>query len=144
MRFMIIRKADAQTEAGVMPSTELLEAMGRYMGEMEKAGILRGGDGLHPSSKGARVKFHKGKPTVTDGPFAEAKEIIAGYSIIEVGSREEAIAWAKKWPALDAGGEAELEIRPFFEAEDFGEEFTPEQREREAAMRERVEKKTKR
>lgn len=144
MRFMIIRKADAQTEAGVMPSTELLEAMGNYMGEMEKAGILRGGDGLHPSSKGARVKFHKGKPTVTDGPFAEAKEIIAGYAIIEVGSREEAIAWVKKWPALDAGGEVELEIRPFFEAEDFGEEFTPEQREREAAMRERVEKKTKR
>lgn len=141
MRFMIIRKADRQTEAGVMPSTELLEAMGNYMGELEKAGVLRGGDGLHPSSKGARVKFHKGKPTITDGPFAEAKEIIAGYSIIDVKSLDEAIAWAKKWPALDANGEVELEIRPFFEAEDFGEEFTPEQREREAQMRERIEKK---
>ena len=124
-----------------MPSTELLEAMGNYMGELEKAGVLRGGDGLHPSSKGARVKFHKGKPAVTDGPFAEAKEIIAGYSIIDVKSLDEAIAWAKKWPALDANGEVELEIRPFFEAEDFGEEFTPEQREREAQMRERIEKK---
>lgn len=141
MRFMIIRKADRQTEAGVMPSTELLEAMGNYMGELEKAGVLRGGDGLQPSSKGARVKFNKGKPTVIDGPFAEAKELIAGYAIIDVPSREDAIAWVKKWPALDANGEVELEIRPFFEAEDFGEEFTPEQREREAAMRERVEKK---
>ena len=141
MRFMIIRKADRQTEAGVMPSTELLEAMGNYMGELEKAGVLRGGDGLQPSSKGARVKFRKGKPTVIDGPFAEAKELIAGYAIIDVPSREDAIAWVKKWPALDANGEVELEIRPFFEAEDFGEEFTPEQREREAAMRERVEKK---
>ncbi|NUO63317.1 MAG: YciI family protein [Gemmatimonadaceae bacterium] len=141
MRFMIIRKADAQTEAGVMPKTELLEAMGNYMAEMEKAGILRGGDGLHPSSKGAKVKFHKGRPTVIDGPFAEAKEIIAGYAIIDVASRAEAIEWVKKWPALDGDGELELEIRPFFEADEFGEEFTPEQREREAAMRERIEKK---
>ncbi|HEX8849764.1 MAG TPA: YciI family protein [Gemmatimonadaceae bacterium] len=141
MRFMIIRKADADTEAGVMPKTELLEAMGSYMAEMEKAGILRGGDGLHPSAKGARVKFHKGKPTVIDGPFAEAKELIAGYAIIDVPSREDAIAWVKRWPALDGNGEVELEIRPFFEAEEFGEEFTPEQREREAAMRERIEKK---
>ena len=141
MRFMIIRKADAQTEAGVMPKTELLEAMGYYMAEREKAGILRGGDGLHPSSKGAKVKFHKGRPTVIDGPFAEAKEIIAGYAIIDVASRAEAIEWVKKWPALDGDGELELEIRPFFEADEFGEEFTPEQREREAAMRERIEKK---
>jgi hypothetical protein len=135
MRFMIIRKADAQTEAGVMPSTELLAAMGKYMEEMGKAGILLGGEGLHPSSKAVRVRFSGGTPTFIDGPFAETKELIAGYSIIQVKSREEALAWVKKWPKEDADGNAELEVRQIFEAEDFGEEFTPELREAEERLR---------
>ncbi|HEY4131165.1 MAG TPA: YciI family protein [Gemmatimonadaceae bacterium] len=135
MRVMIIRKADKQTEAGVMPSEQLLAAMGQYMEEMAKAGVYLDGDGLHPSSKGARVKFSKGKPAVVDGPFAETKELIAGYATIEVKTFAEAIEWAKRWPPLDADGELELELRPFFEAEEFGEEFTPELREREEKMR---------
>src|SRR5919199_1142357 len=139
MRFMIIRKADKQTEAGVLPNTELLEAMGKYMGEMVDAGVLRAGEGLHPSAKGARVKFHKGKPTVIDGPFTEAKELIAGYAIIEVKSKAEALEWVKRWPALDGDGEIELELRQIFEEEDFGEEFTPEMREKERRMREEIE-----
>lgn len=139
MRFMIIRKADRDTEANVMPSTGLLAAMGAYMESMGNAGILRGGDGLKPSSEGARVSFSDGKPSVVDGPFAETKELIAGYSIIDVPSLAGATAWAKKWPALDAGGNVQLEIRPFFEADDFGEEFTPELREREEALRARTE-----
>lgn len=139
MRFMIIRKADAQTEAGVMPSTELLAAMGKYMEEMGKAGILRGGDGLQPTSKGIRVSFSNGKPTVTDGPFAETKEQIAGYALIEVNSREEALEWVKKWPAIDAEANATLEIRQFFEADDFGPEFTPELREAEDRLRAEIE-----
>ena len=139
MRFMIIRKADSQTEAGVMPSQELLAAMGKYMEEMANAGVMRGGEGLQPSAKGARVKFHKGKPTVIDGPFTEAKELIAGYAIIEVKSKAEALEWLKKWPALDGDGELELELRQIFEEEDFGEEFTPEMREKERRMREEIE-----
>ena len=135
MRFMILRKADQQTEASVMPSEELLGAMGKYMEEMAKAGVLLAGEGLQPSAKGARVKFSGGKPTVTDGPFAEAKEIIAGFSMIEVQSKEEAIEWCKRWPALDGDGEVELEIRQVFEAEDFGPEFTPEMREAEERLR---------
>jgi hypothetical protein len=135
MRFMIIRKADADTEAGKMPSHELLAAMGQYMQEMMDAGILLGGEGLQPSSKGARIKFQGGKPTVIDGPFPEAKELIAGYSLIQVANREEALEWVKRWPALDGDGEAELELRQIFEAEDFGEEFTPELREAEERMR---------
>jgi len=138
MRFMILRKADAQTEAGVMPSTELLAAMGQYMEEMGKAGILLGGEGLHPSSKAVRVRFSGGKPSVIDGPFAETKELIAGYALIEVKSREEAIEWIKKWPAMDGGGNLELEIRPLFEAEDFGPEFTPELREAEDKLRSKI------
>jgi hypothetical protein len=140
MRFMIIRKADRDTEAGVMPSEELLAAMGAYMEEMGKAGILLGGEGLQPSAKGVRVQFSKGKPTVIDGPFAETKELIAGYSLIQVKSREEAIDWARRWPAADANGEAVLEIRQLFEAEDFGPEFTPELREAEERLREQMEK----
>ena len=140
MRFMIIRKADRDTEAGVMPSEELLAAMGAYMEEMGKAGILLGGEGLQPSAKGVRVQFSNGKPTVMDGPFAETKELIAGYSLIQVKSREEAIDWAKRWPAADTNGEAVLEIRQLFEAEDFGPEFTPELREAEERLREQVEK----
>jgi hypothetical protein len=95
---------------------------------MANAGVLLGGEGLHPSSKGSRVKFSGGKPSVVDGPFAESKELIAGYSLIQVNSLEEAVAWAKRWPPLDANGELELEVRQVFEAEDFGAEFTPELR----------------
>lgn len=135
MRFMIIRKADPETEAGVLPSEALLAAMGEYMGEMMQAGILLGGEGLHPSSKSTRIKFSGGKPTLTDGPFPEAKELIAGYSLIQVASREEALEWVKRWPALDGHGEAELELRQLFEAEDFGPEFNPELREAEERMR---------
>ena len=135
MRFMILRKGDRQTEAGVMPSRQLLEAMGAYMGEMTKAGVILAGDGLKPTAKGARVKFRRGKPTVIDGPFTESKEVIAGYCLIQVASMQEAIDWVKRWPALDADGEVEIEIRPLFEAEDFGAEFTPELREEEERMR---------
>ena len=135
MRFMILRKADKQTEAGVMPSRQLLEAMGAYMGEMTKAGVILAGDGLKPTAKGARVKFRRGKPTVTDGPFTESKEVIAGYCLIQVASLQEAIDWVKRWPALDADGEVEIEIRPLYEADDFGAEFTPELREAEERMR---------
>jgi hypothetical protein len=132
---MIIRKADAETEAGVMPSHELLAAMGAYMEELNAAGVLLAGEGLQGSDKGARIKFSGGKPTVIDGPFAEAKELIAGYAIIQVGSREEAIDWVKRWPPLDGHGEVELELRQIFEAADFGPEFTPELREAEDRMR---------
>ena len=135
MRFMILRKADAETEAGVMPSEELLAAMGRYMEEMANAGVLLAGEGLHPSSKGARVKFRGGKPTVMDGPFTETKELVAGYCLIQVGSRDEAIEWVRRWPALDGHGQAEIEIRQVFEADDFGEEFTPELRKQEERVR---------
>jgi hypothetical protein len=120
MRFMIIRKADEQTEAGVMPSAALLDAMQSYNEEMVRAGIMLAGDGLRPSRDGAKVKFHRGKPTIVDGPFAEAKELIAGYSIIQVTSREEALEWLRKWPVLDGDGEVELELRRLYEAEDFG------------------------
>jgi hypothetical protein len=135
MRFMIIRRADKNTEAGVLPDAKLLEAMGAFHEEMSKAGILLAGEGLHPTSKGALVKFSGGKPRVTDGPFAEAKELIAGFSMIRVKSKEEALAWVKRWPAIGTESEVELEIRQVFEAEDFGAEFTPEAREREEKMR---------
>ena len=135
MRFMILRLADKDTEASVMPSEELLTAMGKYMEDLAKAGVLLGGEGLHPSSRGARVEFKGGKPTVIDGPFAEAKELIAGYTMLQVKSEEEALEWVKRWPALDAGGNVRLEIRRVFEAEDFGAEFTPEAREREDRLR---------
>jgi hypothetical protein len=144
MRFMILRKADKQTEAGVMPSEQLLAAMGKYMEEMVKAGVMLGGEGLQPSAKGARVKFSRGKPAVIDGPFTEAKELVAGYCLIQVKSRDEAIDWVKRWPALDGDGEVEIEIRQVFEAEDFGAEFTPEMREHEERMRAQVAAKAKR
>ncbi len=137
MRFMILLKADENTEAGVMPSEELLAEMGGYNEEMVKAGVLLAGEGLHPSSKGARVKFSGDSRTVVDGPFTEAKELIAGYWLIQVKSREEAIEWVKRCPnPLD--GEAEIEIRQVFEAEDFGEEFTPELREQEERIRQQA------
>jgi hypothetical protein len=135
MRFMIIRKADKETEAGVLPSTELLAAMMKYNEELVKAGVMLQGEGLQASSKGARVKFSKGKPTVIDGPFNEAKELIAGFTMIQVKSKEEAIEWVKRWPALDGHGEVEIEIRQVFEADDFGPELTPEIRKQEQRLR---------
>ena len=135
MRFMIIRKADKNTEAGVMPSQQLLAAMMNYNEEMMKAGVMLEGKGLQASSKGARVKFSGGKPSVIDGPFAETKELIAGFTMIQAKSKEEAIEWVKRWPALDADGEVELEIRQVFEADDFGPELTPEIRKQEERLR---------
>ena len=135
MRFMIIRRADQQTEAGVMPSEQMLTLMGNYMKEISDAGILLAGEGLKPSSEGARVKFTNGKPRVIDGPFSETKELIGGYLLIRASSKEEAIAWAKRWPALDLEQNVELEIRQLFEEDDFGDEFTPELRKQEADMR---------
>jgi hypothetical protein len=135
MRFMILRLADKDTEAGIMPSQELLAAMGKYMEELATAGILLDGEGLQPTSKGVRVKFSKCRPKVKEGPFKRSKNLIAGYAMIQVKSKEEAIEWVKRWPILDANGEVELEIRQVFEADDFGTEFTPELREREARMR---------
>ena len=138
MRFMIIRKADKDTEAGVMPTQELIDAMGKYDEELVRAGVMLAGEGLQPSAKGARVRFDGGKATVTDGPFPETKELIAGFTMIEVASRAEALEWVKKWPPLDAVGGLELEIRQVFEAEDFGEAFTPEARAAEERMREQL------
>ncbi len=120
MRFMIIRKADKDTEAGLMPTEELLAAMGQYNEQLMKAGAMLDGAGLQPSSKGARVKFSGGTPTVIDGPFDEAKELIAGFSIIQAKSKAEAIEWVKRWPVLDGGGNVEIEIRQMYELEDFG------------------------
>jgi hypothetical protein len=122
MRFMIIRKADRETEAGAAPTEALISAMLAYNDEMIKAGVMLDGAGLQRSAKGARVSFSGGKPTVVDGPFAETKELIAGYSIIEVESKDEAIAWIKRWPPLDGGGNVQLELRQLFSAEDFGEQ----------------------
>jgi hypothetical protein len=117
MRFMIIRRSDKNTEAGCLPTGELLAAMLKYHEDLGKAGVLLQGEGLQPSAKGVRVKFNDGKPMVTDGPFTETKELIAGFTMIQVRSREEAIEWVKRWPALD--GDVELEVRQVFEAEDF-------------------------
>jgi len=135
MRFMIIRKADAFTEGDDMPNEALLVAMGNYIEEMTRAGVMLSGNGLKPSREGARVKFHGGKPNVIDGPFAETKELVAGFSMIQCASKAEAIEWVKKWPQIDGDGEVEIEIRPLYEAEDFGEAFTPEERQREERMR---------
>jgi hypothetical protein len=128
MRFMIIVKATKDSEAGVMPSEKLLTAMGKYNEELAKAGIMLAGDGLQPSSKGARVRFSGPKRTVVDGPFAETKELIAGFWIWKVKSKEEAIEWVKRCPN-PMPGDSEIEIRQLFEAEDFGEQFTPELKE---------------
>ncbi|KAA0987026.1 YciI family protein [Pseudomonas sp. ANT_J28] len=135
MRFMIIVKASQDSEAGVMPSEELMTAMGNYNEELVKAGILIEGDGLQPSSKGARVRFSGDQRTVIDGPFAETKELIAGYWIWQVKSKQEAIDWVKRCPNPMPGTDAEIEIRQVFEAEDFGAEFTPELREQEERLR---------
>ncbi|MGH8655813.1 MAG: YciI family protein [Gammaproteobacteria bacterium] len=134
MRFMILVKADKNSEEGVMPSEMLLAEMGKYNEELAKAGVLLAGEGLHPSSKGARVRFSGAKRTVIDGPFAETKELIAGFWLWQVKSKEEAIEWLKRAPF----GETEVEIRQVFEAEDFGPAFTPELREQEERLRARV------
>lgn len=119
MRFMIIRKADKNTEAGVQPSAQLIADMLKFHQEMAEAGILLGGDdGLHPSVRGARIKFSNGKPVVTDGPFTEAKELIAGYTLIQVNSKAEALEWARRWPLTDADGTVELELRQVYEPEE--------------------------
>jgi hypothetical protein len=134
MRFMMLVKADGSSEAGLLPTREQLTRMGAYNEELVKAGVLLGGEGLHPSSRGARVNFSGGEPTVIDGPFTEAKELVAGYWIIQVGSKEEAIEWARRVPFE----EGEIEIRQVFQAEDFGPEFTPELREQEEQLRAQV------
>ncbi len=135
MRVMVIVKASEDSEAGVMPSEKELAAMGKYNEELVDAGIMVHGDGLHPSSQGVRVRFSGDDRTVTDGPFAQTKELIAGYWVWKVDSMEHAVEWLKRAP-FDGG--AEVEIRPFFEAEDFGEELTPELREQEDRLRERI------
>lgn len=137
MRFMVIVKANKDSEAGVMPTKELLTAMGKFNEELVKAGVMQAGEGLHPSSRGARVKFSGGKTTVIDGPFAETKELVAGYWMWQVKSKQEAIDWLKRAPFEDT----EVEIRQVFEAEDFGDEFTPELREREERLRKEMETK---
>ena len=134
MRFMVIVKATKDSEAGIMPSTELFAAMGKYNEELVKAGVMLAGEGLQPSSKGARVRFSGDNRTVIDGPFTETKELIAGFWLWQVRSKEEAIEWVKRCPN-PMPGESEIEIRQVFEAEDFGEEFTPEARAREARVR---------
>ena len=134
MRFMVMVKATKDSEAGVLPSEELLTAMGKYNEELVKAGVMLAGEGLQPSSKGARVKFSGDKRTVTDGPFTETKELIAGFWLIQVKSKEEAIEWVKRAPN-PMPGESEIEIRQVFETEDFGEELTPELREQEERLR---------
>lgn len=136
MRFMVLVKADKDSEAGVMPSEELLTEMGKFNEELVNAGVMLAGEGLHPTSKGVRVKFTGKQPTVIDGPFAETKELVAGFWIWKCASLAEAIDWIKRSPFQDT----EIEIRKIFEAEDFGAEFTPELREQEERLREKTEK----
>ena len=140
MRFMVIVKATKSSEAGVLPSEKLLAEMGKFNEELIKAGVMLAGEGLHPSSKGARVRFEREKRTVIDGPFAETKELVAGFWLWKCASLPEAIEWAKRCPNPMPGEEAELEIRQVFEAEDFGAEFTPELREQEERLRAEIEK----
>lgn len=138
MRVMVIVKASADSEAGVMPGAELLTAMGAYNEELVKAGIMVAGEGLHPSSRGKRVRFTDGGRTVIDGPFSETKELVAGFWLWQVSSMDEAVEWAKRCPNPMPGTEAELEIRPVFENDDFGEALTPELREQEDRLRAEV------
>lgn len=137
MRFMVMIKANSDTEAGVMPGEEILAAMGLYNEELANAGVLLGGEGLHPSSRGARVQFSEGQCSVVDGPFAETRELIAGYWMFQTASMQEAIDWVKRCPQ-SAIGDSEIEIRQVFEAEDFGAEFTPELREQEERLRAQI------
>ncbi|HEU0091374.1 MAG TPA: YciI family protein [Vicinamibacteria bacterium] len=136
MRFMVLVKADKNSEAGVLPDTKLLTAMGKFNEELVKAGVMLAGEGLQPTSKGARVKFSGGKKTVIDGPFTEAKELVAGFWLWQVKSKAEAIEWLKRAPFE----ETEVEIRQIFEAEDFGANLTPELREQEERLRKQTEK----
>ena len=135
MRVMVLVKADKDSEAGVMPSEQLLTDMGKFNEELVKAGVMLAGEGLHPSSKGKRVRFSGNNPTVIDGPFAETKELVAGFWMWKVKSMDEAVEWLKRAPFQDT----EVEIRPVFEAEDFGAEFTPELREQEERLRAQIE-----
>jgi hypothetical protein len=135
MRFMVLVPGSPESEAGEMPSTEILEAMTKYNEELAKAGVMLAGEGLHPTSKGARVRFDGGERTVIDGPFTEAKELVAGFWIWECASRDEAIEWLKRAPF---GGGTEIELRPIFEADDFAGQMTPELRDANDALRERV------
>lgn len=135
MRCLVIVKANPESEAGIMPSTEILTAMGKYNEELVKAGIMLAGEGLHPSSRGKRVKFNGGKSVVTDGPFAETKELVAGFWLWQVRSIDEAIEWLKRSP-FDGG--TEIEVRPIFDPEDFGASLTPELREQEERLRKQV------
>lgn len=142
MRVMVIVKATKDSEAGVMPSEKLLAAMGAYNEELVQAGVMLAGEGLHPSSKGVRMRFSGANRTVTDGPFAETKELIAGFWLWQVASMEEAIAWLKKCPN-PMNEDSDIEIRPVFEADDFGAEFTPELREQEDRLRAQIEQQAK-
>ena len=135
MRVIVFVKATKESEAGQMPTTDILAEMGKYNEQLVKAGVMQAGEGLHPSSKGKRVKFSGSQRTVIDGPFAETKELIAGFWIWKVQSMDEAVEWLKKAPF---GGGMEIEIRPIFETEDFGRELTPELREREERLREQI------
>lgn len=134
MRFMVIVKATKDSEAGVLPDEKMLADMGKFNEDLVKAGVMLAGEGLHPSSKGARIKFSGNKRTVIDGPFPETKELIAGFWLFQVRSLDEAIEWVKRTPNPFPGGESEIEIRQVFEADDFGAEFTPELREQEARL----------
>lgn len=144
MRVMVIVKATKNSEDGVMPSEQLLAEMGKYNEELVKAGVMLGGEGLHPSTRGKRIAFSGGKRSVVDGPFAETKELIAGYWLWQVRSMDEALEWARRCPDPMPGDEAILEIRPVFEAEDFGAEFTPELREEEERLRQEIARQQKR
>jgi hypothetical protein len=137
MRVMVMVKATRESEAGEMPSTELMAAMGRYNEELVQAGVMLAGDGLHPSSKGARVRFSGKTRSVVDGPFAETKELVAGFWLWQVRSMDEAIEWVRRCPN-PMMSDSEIEIRPVFEAEDFGAAFTPELREQEEQLRQRL------
>ena len=144
MRFMVLVKADPKSEAGVMPEMKELADMGKFNDELVKAGVMLAGEGLQPSSKGARIRFSGDKRTVIDGPFAETKELVAGFWMIQTKSLEEAIKWMKRAPNPFPGTEAEIEIRQVFEMDDFGDEFTPELREQEEQQRAKMEENAKR
>ena len=143
MRFMVIVKATKNSEAGALPTKRLLAEMGAFNEELSKAGVMLAGEGLQPSSKGARVRFSGSKRTVVDGPFAETKELVAGFWLWQVKSKQEAIEWVKRCPHPMPGEDAVIEIRQLFEAEDFGEEFTPEMRRQEELLRVKAEKRAK-
>jgi hypothetical protein len=138
---MVMVKATPNSEAGAMPTEELITAMGRFNEELVKAGILLAGEGLHPSRRGKRVRFSNGRKTVIDGPFAETKELVAGFWLWQVKSMDEALDWVRRCPDPMPGEESDIEIRPVLEAEDFGEEFTPQMREQEELLRAAIERK---